>query len=326
MTTKHEAPDTPQVAHYEIGSSGFSDRLCRAMRAKGTPLMVGLDPRWEQLPSQLRRVNSCDSDFKRMATDYCVFCRSIIDVVADLVPAIKPQAAFFEQLGPEGLIALAEVVDYACSKGLLVIMDAKRGDIGSTAEAYAHAYLGTKPKSAWGCDALTVNPYLGGDSLQPFVDIAKQNQAGIFVLVKTSNPGSRQLQDLMTDGSTLFQKVAKMVQQLAAASSGESGYGAVGAVAGATYPEQLADLRQQMPNALLLVPGYGAQGGSAADIASAFRDDGLGAVINSSRGIIFAYSNPRYDGISDWMAAVERATIDSIAEIAAETSAGKLQR
>lgn len=309
----------------ETVSVPFADRLCRAIQSKRTPLVVGLDPRWEQLPESLRAEppNSV-SQYSAKSSSYRKFCCEIIDVIADLVAAVKPQAAFFEQLGPEGMAALGSVVDYGKSKGLLVIMDAKRGDIGSTAEAYATAYLGEKPQSPWGCDALTVNPYLGADSLQPFVDIAQTTNSGIFVLVKTSNPGSRQLQDLKVDDETVFLKVADQVQILSQPSIGKSGFGAVGAVAGATYPEQLAEIRQRMPNALLLIPGFGAQGGTAKDTAAGFRADGLGAVINCSRGIIFANSLPRYAHHSDWLSAVEQATRDSIEEIAAETCANKL--
>jgi orotidine-5'-phosphate decarboxylase len=309
----------------EVISAPFADRLCRAIQSKRTPLIVGLDPKWEQLPSCLKPdLIESRGIFQIKAESYRRFCCEIIDVIADLVPAVKPQAAFFEQLGPEGMVAMGAVVDYAKAKGLLVIMDAKRGDIGSTAEAYATAFLGEKPRSPWGCDALTVNPYLGADSLQPFVDIARKNHSGIFVLVKTSNPGSRQLQDLSVDGEMVFLKVADQVQQFTKSTAGEFGFGAVGAVAGATYPEQLAELRNRMPNALLLIPGYGAQGGTAKDTAAGFRADGLGAVINSSRGIIFAHTLPRYAQHTDWLSAVEHSTRDSIIEIAAETSAGKL--
>jgi orotidine-5'-phosphate decarboxylase len=306
----------------------FADRLCQAVSRKGTPLIVGLDPRLPELPLSLQPGNASHSE---QAAAYQQFCCEIIDVVADLVPAVKPQAAFFEQLGPWGMTALSQVVDYAREAGLLVIMDAKRGDIGSTAVAYAEAYLGEKPLSPWGCDALTVNPYLGQDTLQPFMEVSRQNSAGIFVLVKTSNPGSALYQDRLADGKTVYQVVADTVEDLAAQSQGRFGYGAAGAVVGATYPRQLAELREQMPHSLFLIPGYGAQGGKATDLAAGFDPRGLGAVVNSSRGIIFAFRNPRYQQGdahltgTGWLSAVERATRDSIAEIAADTPAGKLR-
>ena len=222
-----------------------------------------------------------------LAAAYGRFCREVVDVVAPLVPAVKPQAAFFEQLGPPGMAALAEVVAYARRQGLLVILDGKRNDIGSTAAAYAEGYLGHQ--SAWGADALTVSPYLGDDSLQPFVDVAVQRAAGVFVLVKTSNPGGRMFQDLMIDGRPLYRHVAAYVEALASRTAGQCGYGAVGAVVGATYPAQLAELRAAMPHTWFLVPGFGAQGGAAADVTAAFDSRGCGAIVNNSRGIIFAY-------------------------------------
>ncbi len=236
----------------------FIDRLAAAVRRTATPVLVGLDPRWEQLPRPLRE--AYDDTCQGRAGAYVEFCRGVIDVVHDCVPAVKPQAAFFEQLGPPGMEALANVVKYASQQGLLVILDAKRGDIGSTAAAYADAYLGGGGQSAWGADALTVNPYLGDDTIQPFVEVAAARNAGIFVLVRTSNPGARTFQDLTADGRPVFQHVADMVERLACASAGECGFGAVGAVVGATYPEELGDLRRAMPHTWFLVPGFGARG------------------------------------------------------------------
>jgi orotidine-5'-phosphate decarboxylase len=216
--------------------------------------------------------------------------------------------AFFEQLGPAGLAALHRVVAHARRRNLLVILDGKRNDIGSTASAYAQAYLGRD--SAWQGDALTVSPYLGDDSLTPFVETAVAQQAGIFVLVKTSNPGGKTFQDLTVNGRTLYTHVAQHVEQLASASAGESGYGAVGAVVGATYPQQLAELRELMPHTWFLVPGFGAQGGTAEDVQPAFDAHGLGAIVNSSRAIIFAYRRPEFEvaAAQSWQAAVEAAT------------------
>ena len=208
--------------------------------------------------------------FAAKAASYLRFCREVIDVVAPLVPAVKPQAAFFEQLGAPGMEALARVIEYARSKQLLVVVDGKRNDIGSTATAYAEGYLGLD-QSPWGADALTVSPYLGDDSLSPFVETCQQRDAGIFVLVKTSNPGGKTFQDLICNGRPLYRHVADHVESLATSTFGACGYGAVGAVVGATYPAQLAELRTAMPHTWFLVPGYGAQGAGAADVCPGFR-------------------------------------------------------
>ncbi|MCH2181406.1 MAG: orotidine-5'-phosphate decarboxylase [Mariniblastus sp.] len=300
----------------------FADRLMNDVVAKQTPLVVGLDPRWERLPAAFR-ANGDRGDF--VVEAYRQFCCDIIDVVHPLVPAVKPQSAFFEQLGPPGLAALAQVINHAHRYDLQVIMDAKRGDIGSTAEAYASAYLGRK--SPWSCDALTVNPYLGADSLQPFVERCHHRGAGLFVLVKTSNPGSQTLQEQVVEsGTTVYQQVAQMVEGFNREQPGSKGYGSIGAVVGATYPEQLAELRQSMPHTLFLIPGLGAQGGTAADVAGGFDPQGLGAVVNSSRAIIFAYEREEYSGANDWQAAVQRATEDTIEQLAEGTPAGQLRK
>ena len=300
----------------------FADRLINKIKSKKTPLVVGLDPRANRLPNDFGVRD--DSPRAAIANAYESFCCEIIDVVSPLVPAVKPQAAFFENLGPAGMQALWNVVRHAQSKDLLVIMDAKRGDIGSTAQAYASAFLGNTEDSAWGCDCLTVNPYLGDDSLEPFVDRCQSTQSGIFVLVRTSNPGGRMLQELVAEQQKIYSIVADHVQKLAFDTKGENGYGSVGAVIGATNPEQLAILRQRMPNSIFLVPGIGAQGGTAADVASAFDDNGLGAVINSSRAIIFAFDNEEFSSNASWQTAVELATKKTIDSIAAATSAGNL--
>jgi len=290
----------------------FADRLAAAVDQKQTSVLVGLDPREKQLPDA---VAPADNSPAGIAAAYKAFCCGIIDVVADLVPAVKPQAAFFEQLGPAGCAALADVVRYARSRNLVVVMDAKRGDIGSTAMAYASAYLGES--SPWGADALTVNPYLGDDSLTPFVDQATQHDAGIFVLVKTSNPGGKLFQDLESSGQKIHEYVADHVESLAAQTAGECGYGVVGAVVGATYPEELAALRERMPHTWFLVPGFGSQGGTAEDVMGGYDTSGLGAIINSSRAIIFAHARPEYEAIgkSDWQRAVEHATRDMISQL-----------
>ena len=295
----------------------FADRLATKTRACRAPLVVGLDPRKAHLPHGLLP-DAWGDEIDAVAQAYKMFCFGIIDVVADLVPAVKPQMAFFEQLGPAGMRALRHVIRYALNRKLLVILDGKRNDIGSTAEAYADAYLGRE--SAWQADALTVNPYLGNDSLVPFVGVANERGAGLFVLVKTSNPGSGALQDRQSDSRPIYEHVAEMVENMSAQCQGESGYGAIGAVVGATYPEHLAALREIMPSAWLLVPGLGAQGGTAADVAGAFDANGLGAIVNCSRSIIFAYDRPEYSdrfGPSQWQEAVDAATRDTIDQLRA---------
>ena len=288
--------------------ASFAQRLVHAVRSKGNPVCVGLDPRFGSLPEDFQ---DSGGDLQSQAEAYATFCCQIIDVVAPMVPVVKPQAAFFEQLGPYGMVALGKVLDRAREKGLLTILDGKRNDIGSTAIAYAQGWLGTT--SAWGADSLTVSPYLGDDSLEPFSDTALSRDCGIFVLVKTSNPGGGYLQDVkVPDPEThVYGRVAAWVEKQAQASADESGWGAIGAVVGATYPAQLSAMRSAMPHAWLLVPGYGAQGGGAADVAGGFNEQGLGALINSSRGIIFAHQNEAYAEVTaseGWQGAVVAAT------------------
>lgn len=304
----------------------FADRLVAAVQRRANPVLVGLDPRLVSLPAGLREGVE-PGDRQSVASAYTRFCEGVIEVVAPLVGVVKPQAAFFEQLGPAGMQSLSDVIQCARGKGLMVIVDGKRNDIGSTATAYADAYLGAAPESTWGGDALTVSPYLGDDSLEPFVEVAAKRGAGVFVLVKTSNPGGGLFQDRICDGKPLYEHVASYVQQSAQRTLGESAYGAVGAVVGATYPEQQASLRAQMPNTWFLVPGFGAQGAGARDVAGAFASDGLGAIVNSSRGIIFAHSRREYrDQYGDrrWQEAVEAATCDMIEQLRSETPAGQL--
>ena len=304
----------------------FIDRLDAAVRRCRNPVLVGLDPRAESLPDGMLSRGTAAS-WAEIAAAYGRFCCEVIDVVAPLVPAVKPQAAFFEQLGPAGMTVLAEVIQYAQRQGLLVIFDGKRNDIGSTATAYAEGLLGPGGQSPWGADALTVSPYLGDDSLQPFVDVARQRAGGVFVLVKTSNPGGKMFQDLAADGRPLYRHVAAYVEGLAAKTAGTCGYGAVGAVVGATYPAQLAELRAEMPHTWFLVPGFGSQGGTARDVAAAFDSAGRGAIVNNSRGIIFAHRSKPYAeryGSARWQEAVAAATRDMIDQLRTETPAGKL--
>ena len=292
--------------------TSFADRLHAAIKKKGNAALVGLDPRVERLPPSCQPATDSPQD---VASAYSEFCRGILDVVADLVPAAKPQAAFFEQLGPPGMQALQEVIAYARSKGMLVVLDAKRGDIGSTALAYAAAYLGED--SPYQADSLTVNPYLGDDSLSPFVERAQQQDAHIFVLVKTSNPGGKCFQDLAAQQQCVYEHVADLVESISAKAASSCGYGPVGAVVGATYPEELTALRARMPHAILLIPGFGSQGGTARDVAGGFDARGGGALVNSSRAIIFAHQRPEFSSIAEqsWQHAVERATREMIEQL-----------
>jgi len=303
--------------------TSYIARLNAAIRRKRNAVVVGLDPRFDQLPADVidSSTRAVSDRTAGIAAAFEQFCTRIIDVVAPLVPAVKPQAAFFEEWGPAGCAALGRVIEHARAAGLIVICDAKRGDIGSTAEAYARGYLaGADPTAAaWGADALTINPYLGRDTLEPFVKVAVERGAGLYVLVRTSNPGAGTFQDLKSDERPLYVRVAEMVEELAASTCGGEPFGAVGAVVGATYPQELATLRQLMPHAHLLIPGYGSQVGKAADVAHAFLPNGLGAVINNSRGIIFAHERKEYAGRfapDEWEQAVAAATRDMIADLA----------
>lgn len=271
----------------------FADRLLAAIEEKGNPCMVGLDPRFDLIP---RSFFSDDVDLLKseiIEDTLFEFNSTIIDAIKDLVPTIKLQSAFYETYGVPGIWAMERSIKYAQEAGLITVVDGKRNDIGSTAEAYANAYIGAskfqdETKPVFNADALTVSPYMGTDSLLPFVDACKKYGKGIFVLVKTSNKGSGDIQNLVTeDGEKVYEKVAKMVADLGKETIGTSGYNAIGAVVGATYPEEAKKLRAIMPHTLFLVPGYGAQGGSAEDTLPAFNTDKKGALIHSSRGVLF---------------------------------------
>ena len=303
-------------------SATFSARLAAAIKQRRTPACIGLDPRRESLPPALHATTA--SDPKALAAVFTRFCCDVINVVAPLVPIVKPQLACFEAIGPDGMTALAEVIAHARAKNLLVLADGKRGDIGSTAEAYADGWLA----GPWAADALTVNPYLGLDSIEPFVKVATDRGAGIFILVKTSNPGSKDFQDLKTDGRTIYEHVAAGVEQLAARTAAGGTYGAVGAVVGATWPRQLDELRAAMPHTWILVPGFGKQGGRAADVRGAFDASGLGAIVVSARDVIFAHARPEMNaGLADdqWQTAVDRACRDMIERLAVDTPAAQLK-
>ena len=274
----------------------FADRLISSIESKSTCVVAGLDPRIARLPEPLREQASRSRSDAADAIES--FNRQVIEAVAPFVVAVKPQVAFYENLGWQGWRAFERTVTAAKEADLLVIADMKRGDIGSTAEAYAQACF-----QVLDADAVTVNAYLGSDGIMPFAQWAIRGK-GLFVLVKTSNPSSAEVQDILADGAPIYERMAQLVKLWGRECRGERGYDAVGAVAGATYPQQLERLRSLMPETLLLVPGYGAQGGSAADCSGAFDKHGLGAVVNSSRGIIYAFEK---SPSGDWQAAVEEA-------------------
>jgi orotidine-5'-phosphate decarboxylase len=302
----------------------FADRLTASIRAKGNALCVGLDPRWESLPLELR-TRYVDGSLEAVARAYAEFATRILDIVAPLVPVIKLQSAFFEACGPAGLVTLQHVLLRARDRGLITILDGKRNDIASTAAAYADAaFAGVtvagRLHPVWDADALTVNPYLGRDAVEPFLQSGRRSGRGVFILVRTSNPGAGQFQDLCSDGRPLFLHVAVAVRTWTRENLGQAGFGDVGAVVGATHPEELATVRQTLPEAYLLVPGFGAQGANAADAAPAFRDDGLGAIVNSSRAIISSFAADA----TDWEAKVAQATRATIAALAKATPMGRL--
>jgi orotidine-5'-phosphate decarboxylase len=290
-----------------VVTSLFPDRLAEAVERKRTQLLVGLDPRPDLLPVEL----AGDAHLSQAAAaEACArFCRGIVDSVAPYAVGVKPQLAFFEALGAAGIRAFEEVCDYARSAGLIVLADAKRGDIGSTARAYARAYVEPRPPQAPLADAITVNAYLGRDSLEPFLAACRRHGAGIFCLVKTSNEGGADVQDLvLSDGRPLWQHVARLVHELGEELVGERGLSSVGAVVGATHPRAVGEARRLMPQAILLLPGVGAQGGTPADLARAFTSGPASALVNASRSVIYAF---RAAGDDDWRraAALEAARL-----------------
>jgi orotidine-5'-phosphate decarboxylase len=293
----------------------FADRLTDAIRKKGNAVCVGLDPRWESLPRAIRARHG-DAGLPALAAACEEFCDRVLDIVAPLVPAAKPQAAFFEACGPDGMAALQRLLRKARNLGLVTILDGKRNDIASTATAYADAaFAGTRAADrtfpVWEADAVTVNPYLGRDAVEPFLHSARQTQGGVFILTRTSNPGAGLFQDLQCDGRPLYLHVGAAVAQWARENLGGCGFGDVGAVVGATYPAEMAELRRLMPEVLFLVPGFGAQGGATADVAPAFRADGLGAVVNNARGILFPFKPDD----TAWEQKVEQAARATVAAV-----------
>jgi orotidine-5'-phosphate decarboxylase len=276
-----------------LGSSHFADRVAEAVRRKRSQLVVGLDPVPGRLPAEL-----CAGE--PVAAACSRFCREIVDAVASVAVAVKPQSAFFEALGPEGAQAFAEACDHARDAGLLVIADAKRGDVGSTAHAYATAFLEPRGGGAPLADAVTVNPYLGGDSVEPFLAAARRRSGGVFCLVKTSNPGGADVQNLaLADGSPLWQHVASLVRDWGEGDVGETGLSSVGAVVGATFPREVAEARRLLPRAVFLLPGVGVQGGRPQDLEPAFAAGPASALVSASRSVIYAGR----DG-GDWRTAV----------------------
>lgn len=272
------------------------DLLVEKIKEKGNPSVAGLDPKIDYVPEYIRKKAYAQygQNLKGATEAIWEFNKGLIDALYDVVPAVKPQSAFYEMYGLYGEEVMHRTISYAKEKGLYIILDVKRNDIGSTAEAYSKAYLGKTMVDGVECDAcgvdcVTVNPYLGTDGVLPFVNDCKAYDKAIFALVKTSNPSSGEMQDLMVDDKHIYEKVAECVNKWNEDTIGKSGYGAVGAVVGATYPEQAVVLRKLMPKSYFLVPGYGAQGGGAEGVKPCFNSDGLGAIVNSSRGIMCAY-------------------------------------
>lgn len=296
----------------------FGDVLMEEIRRKESQVVVGLDPRVERLPAELKPPPGDDGGAAAAAAAITAFNRAVIDLVSEHAVAVKCQIAFYEQYGCEGMCAYAATLRLARERGLIVIGDVKRGDIASTAAAYAAGHLGmpggdASAASDFIADAVTVNPYLGSDGVGPFLEAAAANGRGVFALVKTSNPSSVEVQDRDCGGRPLYEHVAELVEAWGEPYRGSSGYGTLGAVVGATFPKQLARLRELMPHTAFLVPGFGAQGAAASQVAGAFDARGEGAVVNSSRGIIFAWERSPYReayGETRWRDAVRAAVAD----------------
>lgn len=294
---------------------GF-DRLIKRIQETGNPSVVGLDPKLDYVPSFIKEKKFKESGMTLCAAANAIreFNFALIDALFDIVPAVKLQAAYYEMYGYEGVRVLAETIAYARSKNMFVMTDGKRNDIGATMEAYATAHLGsvsvgTETLEPFGADALTVNGYLGTDGIRPLLRICAEKDKGIFVLVKTSNPSSGELQDRKIGEDTVYDVVGDMCEMWGADLIGKFGYSAVGAVVGATYPEQLRELRARLPHTFFLVPGYGAQGGGAAGVAAAFDQSSLGAIVNSSRGIMCAYQKEADCPDADFAGAARREAI-----------------
>ena len=299
------------------------NKLVEKIKKTGAPIVVGLDPMMNFVPEHIKAAafEAKGETLEGAAEAIWLYNKEIIDKTYDLIPAVKPQIAMYEQFGIPGLVAFQKTVEYCKGKDLVVIGDIKRGDIGSTSAAYATAHLGKVKVGNTMCegfkeDFVTVNPYLGTDGIQPFIDVCKEEKKGLFILVKTSNPSSGEFQDRLIDGRPLYEHVGEKVAQWGEQLMGDS-YSYVGAVVGATYPEMGKVLRKIMPKSFILVPGYGAQGGQGKDLVHFFNEDGLGAIVNSSRGIIAAYKNEQYAkfGAENFGDASRQAVLDMIADI-----------
>lgn len=308
------------------------DRLLTKIVELQNPTVAGLDPKLSYIPQCIR--DDCyarhGKTLEGAAEALFTFNKALIDALYDIVPAIKPQAAYYEMYGWQGVRALAETIAYAQEKDMYVMTDGKRNDIGATMQAYAAAHLGEtdidgETVSAFGADALTVNGYLGTDGIKPLLEVCSANDKGIFVLVKTSNPSSGELQDReLATGETIYRAMGAMCEHWGESLPGKYGYSGVGAVVGATYPAQLGELRKALPHTFFLVPGYGAQGGGADDVATAFDENGLGAIVNSSRGIMCAYTKEENYTPENFALAARREAIRMRDEITARIGTIKL--
>ncbi|MGN0342990.1 MAG: orotidine-5'-phosphate decarboxylase [Roseburia sp.] len=307
------------------------NKLVDKIKKTHAPIVVGLDPMLDYVPAQLQQAAFAEygETLEGAAEAIWQFNKAIVDATCDLIPAVKPQIAMYEQFGVPGLQAFQKTVDYCHEKDLVVIGDVKRGDIGSTSAAYATGHLGrvtvgSKTYSGFNEDFATVNPYLGSDGIKPFIEVCKQEKKGLFILVKTSNPSSGEFQDRLIDGKPLYEYVGEKVAEWGADHMGDS-YSYIGAVVGATYPEIGKVMRKVMPKSFILVPGYGAQGGKGADLVHYFNEDGLGAIVNSSRGIIAAYKQEKYAkyGAEHFAEASRAAVEDMIADIDGALQAAK---
>ena len=300
-------------------------KLTDKIQKTNAPIVVGLDPMMKFIPESIKKNAFAEhgETLAGAAEAIWQYNKGLIDAIYDLVPAVKPQIAMYEQFGVEGLIAYKKTLDYCKERDLVVIADIKRGDIGSTSSAYATGHLGkitigSNTYAPFDEDFATVNPYLGSDGIKPFIDVCKEEKKGIFILVKTSNPSSGEFQDRLIDGKPLYEWVGQKVDEWGSDCMGANGYSYVGAVVGATYPEMGKILRDIMPKSYILVPGYGAQGGKGADLVHFFNKDGLGAIVNSSRGIIAAYQSEKYASFGEtaYADAARQAVIDMREDIA----------
>lgn len=303
--------------------------LIANIKKTGAPVVVGLDPMLGYVPEHVKQkaYAGFGETLAGAAEAIWQFNKEIVDCTYDLIPAVKPQVAMYEQFGIEGLKAFQKTVDYCKEKGLIVIGDVKRGDIGSTSAAYAAGHIGkvqvgSRTYAPFDEDFITVNPYLGSDGILPFVDVCKEEKKGLFILVKTSNPSSGEFQDRLVDGRPLYELVAEKVAEWGEACA-DGDYSSIGAVVGATYPQMGETLRKLMPKAYILVPGYGAQGGKGSDLAPFFNKDGLGAIVNSSRGIIAAYKQEKYAKFGpEHFGDASRAAVEDMVRDIAEGIAG----